>query len=103
MVALTDLSAQFVKTDGSTPTDLGDAQGVSFLCPSCANHIFTCWSVSRGVANDMKPGPGRWSLNGTSLSDLTLGADPPLNKMALVLLCICGWRGSVSNGQVTGN
>jgi hypothetical protein len=53
---------------------------VRFLCPKCfatnggarGTHSVICWSP--GVPQEMRPGPGRWQLQGTSLDDLTLVA-----------------------------
>src|SRR5262245_10080975 len=55
-----------------------NAQGVRFLCPLCfkknggpvGTHEVVCWSRSRGVPEDVRPGPGRWRLVGTSIDDL---------------------------------
>ena len=80
MIKLRDLEPHFVRT-----TDTGhkwvnsiyEAQGVRFLCPACfkanggrvGTHGILCWSRSRGVADDVVPGPGRWKLVGSSLDD----------------------------------
>lgn len=57
-----------------------DADGVEFLCPVCfeknggsvGTHGVICWEPS--VPQDTDPTPGRWTMQGTSLDDLTLVA-----------------------------
>lgn len=83
-----------------------DAQGVEFLCPACfrknngevGTHMTRCWSRSRGVPDNIHPGPGRWTLVGTGLHDLTLNGDPP--NSARSIQCPC-WHGFITNGEVT--
>lgn len=114
---LTDLEPTFLRyetrDDGriyyvSVPT-IQEAQGVEFLCPKCfaanggtvGTHAVICWSRSRGVPEDAKPGPGRWALNGSSLSDLSLDADPPSTARSVLLSGGCEWHGFVTAGEVT--
>lgn len=88
---------------------LEDAQGISFLCPACfvknggkvGTHQVICWSRSRGVPEDARPGPGRWKLVGTSIDDLTLDADPPSTQRSVQLTGGCNWHGHITNGEVT--
>lgn len=90
---------------------IADAQGVRFLCPKCFRenggpvhtHGVICWSRSRGVADDVAPGPGRWAMHGTSLADLTLDAEADAKKKrrSVLLTGGCGWHGFVTNGEVT--
>lgn len=112
-IALTELEPQFIRhevRDGSTfhvPVDhISRAQGVRFLCPKCflenkgpvGTHSVVCWNGS--VPPEVRPGPGRWSLEGTSLADLTLGPVPGKTRSVL-LLGGCEWHGFVTNGRVT--
>ena len=61
-------------------TDIADAEGVSFLCPTCfesnggsvGTHGIICWSPN--VPQTFAPTPGRWELVGTSMDDLSLVA-----------------------------
>lgn len=87
-----------------------EAQGVEFLCPGCfvanggpvGTHMVLCWSRSRGIADDVVPGPGRWALEGTGLHDLTLNGDGNSRSILLALeKGCCGWHGYVTNGEVT--
>lgn len=91
-----------------TVDSIQEAQGVWFLCPKCwterggprGTHRVLCWSRSRGIPDDVDPKPGRWTLEGTGLDDLTLGAEPGQSRSVL-LLGGCGWHGFVTNGEVT--
>jgi hypothetical protein len=86
---------------------LAEAQGIRFLCPLCfaghddpvGVHSVICWSRSRGVPDDVSPGPGRWRLDGTGLHDLTLNADPPSDARSVQLNGGCGWHGHVTDGE----
>lgn len=112
---LTDLEAKFYRwekrADGHVyhvpvPT-LAEAQGVRFLCPKCfaenggpvGTHSVVCWSRSRGVPDEATPAPGRWTLDGTCIDDLTLNGDPPGNARSVLLTAGCGWHGFVTNGD----
>lgn len=114
MPALSDLEARFLRydkrDDGKTyhvtvPT-IAEAQGVIFLCPKCfaqnggavGTHSVVCWSSSRGIADDVDPKPGRWTLEGTGLPDLTLGCEAGKSRSVL-LIGGCGWHGFVTNGM----
>jgi len=85
-----------------------DAQGIRFLCPVCfaanggaaGTHGIICWSSSRGVPDDAKPGPGRWTLLGTGYNDLTLGEEPGKSRSVALLGDGCKWHGFVTNGEV---
>lgn len=112
---LTDLDAEFLRmgeAPGSLRTvhSLDEAQGVEFLCPLCfvknggrqGTHHVICWSRSRGVPDEVTPGPGRWKMDGTGLHDLTLNADPPSGMRSVHLTGGgCGWHGFVTNGEAT--
>lgn len=88
-----------------------DAQGITFLCPKCfaanggsvGTHGVICWSRSRGVPEDAKPGPGRWRLDGTGFHDLTLNGDQAGGGGArsVLLTSGCQWHGFVTAGEVT--
>ncbi len=114
MTKLTDLDAKFIRyerRDGHQyfvfVKTIEEAQGVEFLCPKCfainggavGTHAVICWSRSRGIADDVDPGPGRWKLDGTSLDDLTLNADPPSGARSVQLNGGCAWHGFVINGD----
>ncbi len=87
---------------------LADAQGVRFFCPKCfaanggpvGTHGVICWSRSRGVPDEATPGPGRWTLEGSSFDDLTLNGDG--GSRSVLLAGGCAWHGFVTNGEVTG-
>lgn len=116
---LAELEAEFLRyeeRDGSryhVPVEsIEQAQGVMFLCPKCfatnsgpvGTHRVICWSRSRGVPESAVPGPGRWSLHGTGIDDLTLNGDPlpPEENGARSVLLTgdgCGWHGFVTNGS----
>jgi hypothetical protein len=86
---------------------LADAQGIKFLCPKCfsenqgpiGTHGVICWSRSRGVPDDARPNPGRWTLDGTGYDDLTLNGDPPGAARSVLLTSGCAWHGFVTNGE----
>lgn len=113
MPRLTELQARFLRyeeRDGATfyrhVDSIEDAQGVSFLCPKCfsenggpkGTHAVICWSRSRGVPDDARPKPGRWSMSGSSVEDLTLNGDPPGSARSVQLHGGCCWHGHVTNG-----
>ena len=57
------------------------AQGIAFACPACYRdhgfvdpHFIVCWN--RWVSDEVRPGPGRWVMIGTSMDDLTLHGSP---------------------------
>jgi hypothetical protein len=81
--------------------DIANVQGIMFLCPTCfkknggpvGTESVLCYFRDRGVANDAKPGPGRWLASGIGFEDLTLS--PSVN------VADGHWHGYVSNGEVT--
>lgn len=105
-----DLDAIFITKTGDGwrgVATLAEAQGVEFLCPKCyhdepvgkvGTHMIICWSRSRGVADDVSPGPGRWKMEGTGLEDLTLNAEEPNGARSVLLTGGCAWHGFVTNG-----
>lgn len=113
---LTELEPEFLRLTSHKGAfrrvkDIADAQGIWFLCPKCfvANggprrtHRVLCWSRSRGVPDDVTPGPGRWTLEGTGLDDLTLNGDASGGGGARSVLLTggCGWHGFITGGEVT--
>lgn len=91
---------------------VAEAQGIMFLCPKCfaanngkvGTHRVLCWSRSRGIADDVQPNPGRWTLEGTDYADLTLNGDAVGGNGARSVLLTgpgCGWHGFITNGEVT--
>jgi len=114
---LTELEPQFLRyekqPDGAIVFPyverIEEAQGIEFLCPKCfaanggpvGTHAVICWSRSRGVPEDAEPGPGRWKLDGSGYSDLTLNADPPSGARSVELKGGCGWHGFITNGEAT--
>lgn len=113
---LRELEAHFIKviSEPNKPTiyrtvdNLIDADGIDFLCPKCfaangnsnvGTHHVICWFVGK-VADDLSPGPGRWTPEGTSLDDVTF--IPSAGRSHSVLLLGdegCKWHGYVSNGS----
>ena len=105
MVRLSDLNPKLLVHTGNSSARFVDtikeANGISFLCPLCflANerssvgvHSIKCWSP--GVPDDVVPGPGRWSIAGTSIDDLSLFA----KSSSVHLLEGCRWHGYVQKG-----
>lgn len=117
MPKLTDLDAAFYRYEPEGDKILlrqvdtiAEAQGVEFLCPKCfvqnggsvGTHAVICWSRSRGVPEDADPKPGRWSLHGTGLHDLTLNGDAVGGGGARSVQLLgggCGWHGFVTDGM----
>ena len=102
---LTKENARFIRYEEKlgvqmleTVETLREAQGVEFLCPKCGEHNIICWSRSRGVPDNVRPGPGRWQLIGTVLEDLTLAVDPPNAGNSIKVNAGCAWHGFVVNG-----
>lgn len=112
-IRLADLEPEFIRlTDAPSfrrVDSIFEAQGVMFLCPKCfaenggpvGTHAVICWSRSRGVPDEIEPNPGRWSLHGTGLHDLTLHGDPPGGARSIQLGGGCGWHGFITNGEAT--
>lgn len=103
-VRLSELEAEFVQRTEQgyrRVDDIRQANGVRFACPLCylandglvGTHGILCWDPS--VPADITPGPGRWQLTGTSLSDLTLIA----GSSSIKLESGCRWHGYVRNGE----
>jgi hypothetical protein len=112
-VKLTDLEPRFLRHEsdqGSVifrPVEtIAEAQGIVFLCPVCflknggavGTHSVICWSRSRGVPDDAKPGPGRCRLDGTDFADLSLNEDPGSRSIALNGGCNAHFF--ITNGEI---
>lgn len=72
---------------------LADAHGVLFFCPRCTGaraHYVLCWTPV--VPAHHTPGPGRWTLSGTGLADLTLSPS--------VVVSACGAHFWVRDGAI---
>lgn len=94
---LTDLEPVFVQCTEKgyrEVSTLGEAQGVRFLCPAGHGHGILVWFAERGVPCAAVPGPGRWSVLGSSLADLSLSPSIQLGHG-------CGWHGFITDGKVT--
>lgn len=85
---------------------IANADGLMFLCPKCfaenggpvGTHAIICWTPR--VPDSARPGPGRWSIKGTGLHDVTL--DGARGKTRSVQLTGgCAWHGYVTKGEVT--
>lgn len=116
VMRLEQLEPQFIRHersgDGHTYhhhiDSIEQAQGVIFLCPDCfkrnggpvGTHSIICWSSSRGVPDFVDPKPGRWTLEGTSLDDLTLGAEPGKSR-SVQLIGGCAAHFFVTEGNIT--
>lgn len=119
---LRDLNAKFLKvitlTSHRCIDTLADADGVMFQCPQCAAlcepfeedgergfrgaHYILCWFRHRpNVPDDLEPGPGRWTPEGTSLDDLTFVPGNPPMPCSVQITTGCGWHGFVSNGDAS--
>lgn len=86
---------------------IAEADGLMFLCPKCfvenggpvGTHSVICWFVGR-VPDEVDPKPGRWTPQGTSMSDLTFV--PSAGRTQSVLLTGgCGWHGFVVDGSAS--
>jgi hypothetical protein len=105
---LIELSPQFRKITDTDRTmfckveTIDEADGISFLCPKCfaenggavGTHGVICWRPR--VPRDARPGPGRWELEGTGYSDLTLRA----SSSSVQLTGGCAAHFFVENGEI---
>lgn len=96
----------FPVTTWRTVANIAEADRVSFLCPKCygensgkvGTHRIAIDFIGRAtpdvdcVHND-EGKPVRWSFQGTSLEDLTLGP-------SILILHGCAWHGFVEEGGV---
>lgn len=108
---LSHLQAQFLRATAhggwaAHPT-LDDADGVVFLCPRCyvdnggpeGAHLIICWFEGR-VGDDLKPGPGRWKPQGSSLADLSFVPTKRTSSTSVKLLGGCNFHGHVIRGHI---
>jgi hypothetical protein len=97
LTKLTDLDATFTRHTGGGNYDevatLAEANGVTFDCPKCGRHSVLVWDHT--VPAGIEPGPGRWTMSGTGISDLTLYPSIDLSRSAGVG---CLWHGWVTGG-----
>ncbi len=112
---LSELNPFFVRHDSEGSSfrrvdTMAEAHGVMFLCPKCfkanggprGTHSMICWSKERGTPDHATPAPGRWRLDGTSLADLTLNAEPPSTARSVQINGGCEWHGFITNGEIVG-
>ena len=106
---LKDLEAEFVKHDGASGhhivSTLAEADGIMHLCPKCfhdnsgsvGTHSMLLWFRGH-VPDNVTPGPGRWTPQGTGMDDLTfVPGNPP---MATSILCTGHCHFFIENGSV---
>jgi hypothetical protein len=82
------------------------ADGIIFLCPKCfaanggptGTHSVICWQPK--IPKKIKPGPGRWSFEGTSFDDLTLVAG---SSSIHLTGKGCGAHFFIRNGMIQGS
>lgn len=110
-----DLKGEFLRVIGDghfqRVDTIGEAHGVKFLCPKCfaanngpvGTHAVICWSRSARAPDDQHPLPGRWTLHGNGLHDLTLHGDPLGGARSVLLTAGCGWHGFVDAGFANGD
>ena len=99
---LTSLAPRFIVFEpipGKTayrPVDrIEDAEGLRFKCPLClTSHEILCWSDDAPAS--AVPRPGRWTLDGSGVGDLTLAEE----GRPAVLQGGCGWHGRIEGGEV---
>ncbi len=119
---LADLQATFVRhlAPGWTAEDgevyphggtqeveqLAEADGLEFLCPKCfvanggevGTHRVICWFVGK-VPDWVRPGPGRWTPQGTGLNDLTFVPSEGRSQSVALTGGGCAWHGFVTDGK----
>lgn len=109
MTTLRDLDAHFIKLGAPDDdytfvnvSDIAQADGIMFLCPKCfaanggprGTHSIICWQPK--VPQTIEPKPGRWSLVGTGLDDLTLVAA----SSSILLTSGCQAHFFIRNGKI---
>jgi hypothetical protein len=90
----------------SVVENIADADRVSFLCPKCfsdnggevGTHRIAVDFIGRGTPDDAcmhndQGQPVRWSFQGSSLEDLTLGP-------SIAIIGGCAWHGFVEQGGI---
>lgn len=108
---LADLDPRFIKTepngDWREVATKAEADGIIFLCPLCFNrnhgsdvgvHSVICFEPS--VPPSIRPGPGRWHMDGTGFDDLTLRGD---SSSSVALSGGCRAHFFVVKGVVSGS
>lgn len=112
---LRDLDACFVadyRMSGNSDSyreqdSIEGAQGLLFICPLCGGHSVLCWfrnpRNAPRVPDNVEPGPGRWTVSGNGLDDLTLYPSVDLDtestrKAEAQGYKVCKWHGHVENG-----
>lgn len=104
-----DLEPTFVKHSGGGDYESVDnivsAEGVMFLCPTCVRdkggpeaegvHSILCWHPV--VPREIPPSPGRWSLVGRDLRDVSLVGT---RTSSICLQGHCHAHFFVENGEV---
>ena len=82
---------------------MAEAQGVIFLCPKCGEHYVLLWFKDRGVPDELKPGPGRWTPIGSGIADLSLSPSVDLSKNedGSPATGGCKWHGWVKDGEAS--
>lgn len=108
---LTELEAQFLKSNGNGSSSfvdaLEEADGIIFLCPKCfaankgniGTHSVICWFEGK-VPDELAPKPGRWTPHGTGYNDLTFVPGKKFSSVSVLLTGGCGWHGFVKNGKI---
>jgi len=104
---LAELEPVFLKRDSAREfhcvPDLAGADGIEFLCPKCfrekikdarGGHVVICWAPQ--VPQDTAPTPGRWTMQGTGVHDLTLVA----GSSSVLLTAACKAHFFVRNGEI---
>lgn len=98
---LTDLDASFIAWGGDPHhgnyielPSMEGADGVTFFCPFGGDKACSIVLWNHDVPASVEPGPGRWSMMGTGLHDLTLS--PSVNMSAGP--CACKWHGWIKDG-----
>lgn len=83
-----------------------EADGIQFLCPKCfevnkgtrGTHSVICWRPH--VPQDVKPGPGRWEIEGELYDGISLVNPNPQGARSVLLLGGCGAHFFVTAGLV---
>jgi hypothetical protein len=117
---LIELEGRFLKFTGDQKQhkwqnvdQIDEADAVMFLCPLCFRHnkgpinthSVICIRFAR-VPDWVKPQPGRWIFNGTSLNDLTFSPPPGKTPSVQLIGGNCAgnrppWHGFVTNGDAS--
>lgn len=97
MSRLTEFEPKFFRVTERGEQDvatLAEAQGITFVCPECANgHSTGVLFRDRGVPDNTWRNSCRWTASGTSYEDLTLSPSVDGGSGC--------WHGFIQNGDVT--